>query len=59
MLQERMAESLVLLAHLLCVPLKDMVVLKVNARLEGQKVIIEFKKKAKAKLYAYILPPTT
>ena len=39
MLQERMAESLVLLAHLLCVPLKDVVALKVNARFEGKKVI--------------------
>ena len=38
MIQERMSESLVLLAHLLCVPLQDMVALKVNARTDEYKV---------------------
>ena len=38
MLSERMSESLVLLAALLCVPLSDVVVLKVNARKSDAKV---------------------
>ncbi len=38
MVMEMMDESLVLLAHLLCLPLHFMVSLKKNARTEGKRV---------------------
>ena len=38
MISERFDESIVLLADLLCIPLKELVSLKVNARMAGEKV---------------------
>ncbi len=38
MISEQMAESLVLLARLLCIPLASVASLKMNARKEGKKV---------------------